>query len=368
MSTAPVDAYASTSPVSARGAAGRRRWPLLLIGASAGTATWSGWVGLGELTGFGVVHPLPGIWDSLTVNTAITLPIGVEAYAVYALAVATDARPPTPLAQRWAWASAAGALLLGMGGQIAYHLLEAHNITVAPWWVVALVSSLPVLVLGAASLLWHLAAVPVADPVVAEVAEAGAKTRASTPAASTPATVTVTASTPSPPTLPATTSSASGASTPGTAAAVSGPAATGPRALPRPTAAATREPRRPAQVTATVTAPSDEQILTAIDQSSSEPPSIRALMRTYGIGQTRATRLHRAANDRANSTTSSNHDEHRNPHDQNSQNTTNKKAEKASEEDQNKITTEEPKNKVNSSSQESTETESRNHTLASPTE
>ena len=55
----------------------RRRWPLLLIGASAGTATWSGWVGLGELTGFGVVHPLPGIWDDLTLNTAITLPSSV---------------------------------------------------------------------------------------------------------------------------------------------------------------------------------------------------------------------------------------------------------------------------------------------------
>ena len=155
--TAPVDVE-PTTPAPA-GAAGRRRWPLLLIGASAGTATWSGWVGLGELTGFGVVHPLPGIWDALTLNTAITLPVGVEAYAVYALAVATDARPLTPLARRWAWASAGGALLLGMGGQIAYHLLDARDVTTAPWWVVALVSSLPVLVLGAASLLWHLAAV-----------------------------------------------------------------------------------------------------------------------------------------------------------------------------------------------------------------
>ena len=163
-----IDAYAST-PDLRRSAAvpARRRWPLLLIGASAGTATWSGWVGLGELTGFGVVHPLPGIWDTLTLNTAITLPVGVEAYAVYALAVATDARPLTPLARRWAWASAAGALLLGMGGQIAYHLLEAHQVQTAPWWVVALVSSLPVLVLGAASLLWHLAALPVAVPAAA---------------------------------------------------------------------------------------------------------------------------------------------------------------------------------------------------------
>jgi hypothetical protein len=41
----------------------RRRWPLLVIGAAAGASTWSGWVGLGSLTGFGVINPLPGIWD-----------------------------------------------------------------------------------------------------------------------------------------------------------------------------------------------------------------------------------------------------------------------------------------------------------------
>lgn len=136
----------------------RRRWPLVVIGGSAGTATWSGWVGLGSLTGFGLVHPLPGIWDSLTLNTAITLPIGVEAYAVYALAVATDARRLSARARRYAWASAAAALVIGMAGQIAYHLLAAAGVTDAPWWVVTAVSCLPVAVLGAASLLWHLAA------------------------------------------------------------------------------------------------------------------------------------------------------------------------------------------------------------------
>lgn len=140
------------------GRAQRSRWPLLVIGGSAGTATWSGWVGLGTLTGFGLVHPLPGIWDGLTINTAITLPVGVEAYAIYALSVATGSRPlPTP-ARRYAWASAGAALVLGMAGQIAYHLLGAAGVTRAPWWVVAVVSCLPVGVLGAASLLWHLAA------------------------------------------------------------------------------------------------------------------------------------------------------------------------------------------------------------------
>jgi hypothetical protein len=115
-------------------------------------------VGLGGLTGFGLVHPLPGIWDGLVLNTAITLPIGVEAYAVYALAVATDPRPLSAPTRRYAWVSAGAALVLGMVGQVAYHLLGAAGVTSAPWWVVAAVSCLPVGVLGAASLLWHLAA------------------------------------------------------------------------------------------------------------------------------------------------------------------------------------------------------------------
>lgn len=53
-----------------------RRWPLFLIASPAAVAVWSGWVGLGTLCGFGVIHPLPGIWDGLRVNTAITLPVG----------------------------------------------------------------------------------------------------------------------------------------------------------------------------------------------------------------------------------------------------------------------------------------------------
>src|SRR5947207_13446308 len=62
------------------------RWPLILIAAPAAVAVWSGWVGLGLMCGFGVVHPLPGIVGGFTINSAITLPVGVEAYAVYAMA------------------------------------------------------------------------------------------------------------------------------------------------------------------------------------------------------------------------------------------------------------------------------------------
>jgi hypothetical protein len=62
-----------------------RCWPLLVLAAPAAVAVWSGWVGIGRMTGFGQVHPLPGIWDSLRIDTAVTLPVGVEAYAAYAL-------------------------------------------------------------------------------------------------------------------------------------------------------------------------------------------------------------------------------------------------------------------------------------------
>ncbi len=135
----------------------RRRWPLLVIGASAGTAVWSGWVGLGQLVGFGIVHPLPGIWDTATLNTAITLPVGVEAYAMFALSVATGSTPITRTARRFAWTSSVASLALGMVGQVAYHLMNANHVTAAPWPIVAGVSCLPVLVLGVASVLWHLA-------------------------------------------------------------------------------------------------------------------------------------------------------------------------------------------------------------------
>lgn len=272
---------------------GRGRWPLLLIGASAGTATWSGWVGLGELTGFGVVHPLPGIWDHLTLNTAITLPVGVEAYAVYALAVATDARPLTPLARRWAWGSAAGALLLGMGGQIAYHLLAARDVTTAPAWVVALVSSLPVLVLGAASLLWHLAAAtPTDEPRGATVATA----------ASVPVSLAVV-----PDTGPDTVSRARASTAPARPAGAAPP----PYSAPLPDdrgavsgAIASRAPCRQggarATVTATLASPSDDEVLALLDHlpTGADLPSIRALMRDYGIGQARATRIRREATTR----------------------------------------------------------------------
>lgn len=132
-----------------------RRWPVLLLAAPAGVAIWTGWVGLGGMTGFGVVTPLPGIADHWRINSAITLPIGVEAYAAYALHAWLT--PGTPdRARRFARTSAIGALILGALGQVVYHLLVAAGATVAPWPITVLVSCLPVAVLGMGAALAHL--------------------------------------------------------------------------------------------------------------------------------------------------------------------------------------------------------------------
>src|SRR5579875_984814 len=109
------------------------------------------------MTGFGEIRPLPGIWDALHINTAVTLPVGVEAYAAFALRAWLTASPavsgPTRRFARW---SAIAALILGMAGQVAYHLLAQAGITRAPWEITTLVSCLPVLVLGMGTALAHL--------------------------------------------------------------------------------------------------------------------------------------------------------------------------------------------------------------------
>ena len=117
-----------------------------------------GWVGLGDLTGFGPIRLLPGIWDGFVINSAITLPIGMEAYAAYALRVWLA--PPdagiSRTARVFAGWSTVGALALGALGQLAYHLMVAAGMTQAPWQVTAAVSCLPVLVLALAAALTHL--------------------------------------------------------------------------------------------------------------------------------------------------------------------------------------------------------------------
>ncbi len=132
-------------------------WPVLLLALPAFVAIWGGWVGLGELTGFGPVNLLPGIGTGWTINTAITLPIGVEAYAAYALRVWLNKDVDrSDTARRFAMWSAIGALVLGALGQVAYHLMTAWGVKVAPWQITTFVSCLPVVVLGCGAALAHL--------------------------------------------------------------------------------------------------------------------------------------------------------------------------------------------------------------------
>lgn len=123
------------------------------------------------MCGFGLVQPLPGIvaWH---LDTAITLPVGVEAYGAYALGAWLT--PGTPdLARAFARGSALGALALGMLGQVGYHLLAAAGASKAPWPVTVCVSCVPVVTLGFGAALAHmLRAAP--GPAVSAVPESAA--------------------------------------------------------------------------------------------------------------------------------------------------------------------------------------------------
>lgn len=131
-------------------------WPVMILTLPAFVAIWSGWVGLGKLTGFGPVHLLPGTpWADWQIDSAITLPIGMEAYAAYALYIWLTGRAPDN-ARRFARWSAIGSLALGMAAQVAYHLMTASGITTAPWQITTVVSCLPVVVLGLGAALAHL--------------------------------------------------------------------------------------------------------------------------------------------------------------------------------------------------------------------
>ena len=93
-------AAADRSPAMVRPGRAVRSWPLLVLAAPAAAEVWSGWVGIAQKTGFGLVSPLPGIWPSLHLDTAITLPVGVEAYAAYALCAWLASEAAVSLASR----------------------------------------------------------------------------------------------------------------------------------------------------------------------------------------------------------------------------------------------------------------------------
>ena len=134
-----------------------RSWPLLVLAAPAAAEAWSGWVGIAQKTGFGLVSPLPGILPSLHLDTSITLPVGVEAYAAYALrAWLADGHSVSDRTRRFARWSAICSFALGMAGQVAYHLLAQAGAARAPWPVTMIVSCLPVMVLAMGTTLAHM--------------------------------------------------------------------------------------------------------------------------------------------------------------------------------------------------------------------
>jgi hypothetical protein len=91
------------------------------------------------------------------VDTSITLPVGVEAYAAYALQAWLSSGPAvSERTRRFAKRSAIFSFALGMAGQVVYHLLAQAGMTRAPWAVTTVVSCLPVLVLAMGTTLAHM--------------------------------------------------------------------------------------------------------------------------------------------------------------------------------------------------------------------
>jgi outer membrane biosynthesis protein TonB len=129
-------------------------WPLFLLSLPAFVSIWGGWVGMGRLTGFGPINLLPGIAD-FTLDTAITLPIGLETYAAYSMYAWLAAAHLSTSTRRFAKWSALGSLVLGMAGQAAYHVMESTGVEAAPVEIVIAVSAIPVIVLGLGTGLAH---------------------------------------------------------------------------------------------------------------------------------------------------------------------------------------------------------------------
>jgi hypothetical protein len=133
-----------------------RLW-LVLLALPAVVAVWGGWVGLGGLAGFGPVTLLPGIADHFQVNLAVTLPTGMELYAVIGLRVWISDHTRAPRTRRFAMWSSITALVVGCLGQVAYHVLSAATVhSNTPMIITVCVSCIPVVLLGTGAALFHL--------------------------------------------------------------------------------------------------------------------------------------------------------------------------------------------------------------------
>ncbi|QUQ72549.1 hypothetical protein [Kutzneria sp. CA-103260] len=150
-STEPIEAAIEPAAEPARDRRLPRPWPLAIIGLAAAVAVWGGWVRLGELTGFGPVNVLPGIGGGFVLDTAVVLPVSVEAYAAYALHVLLASAGMSERTRVFAKRSFFTSLAVGGGAQVASHVMGAAGVTAAPWWVTTLVACVPVLVVGLAT-------------------------------------------------------------------------------------------------------------------------------------------------------------------------------------------------------------------------
>jgi hypothetical protein len=101
------------------------------------------------------VRPVLSATGHLALDTAITLPVGVEAYAAYALRAWLD-RSISDRTRGFAKWSAICSFALDMAGQVAYHLMAQAGMARAPWAITTIVSCLPVLVLGMGTALAHM--------------------------------------------------------------------------------------------------------------------------------------------------------------------------------------------------------------------
>lgn len=91
-------------------------------------AVWGGWAELGRYTGFGMVQPLPGLVDSFWINTAIVLPVSIEAYGSYALRVWLSSATLSERTRRYArWSALAAAHASCFSMALALRLGEHHT-------------------------------------------------------------------------------------------------------------------------------------------------------------------------------------------------------------------------------------------------
>ena len=125
--------------------------------AAAMVSIWGGWVELGHIVGFGAVQPLPGTpLSHVTVDLAITLPIGAEALLALCVPIALASGSFSARTRRFSWTAMVIMTLVGMTGQVSYHLLTAWSWSTPPTWLVIGTSCLPITNLLVATILVHM--------------------------------------------------------------------------------------------------------------------------------------------------------------------------------------------------------------------